>query len=74
MNSSRGDSISAELDLTPDSQDTGVTLNASGSGPRGSWTATEAPEIDPASAASGLPLLFGGILVLRSRKQQDATA
>lgn len=27
-----------------------------------------APEIDPASAASGLALLVGGVLVLRGRK------
>jgi hypothetical protein len=30
-------------------------------------TSVRAPEIDPASAASALTLLMGGILVLRSR-------
>jgi hypothetical protein len=32
----------------------------------GSWTA--APEIDPASAASGLTLRLGGLAVLRGRR------
>jgi hypothetical protein len=32
------------------------------------------PEIDPASAASGLTLLLGGLLVLRGRKQQNVAA
>jgi hypothetical protein len=36
--------------------------------------ATKAPEIDPASAASGLTLLLGGLLVLRGRKQQSIAA
>jgi hypothetical protein len=31
-----------------------------------------APEIDPASAASGLTLLIGGVMVLRSRRKQQA--
>lgn len=29
------------------------------------------PEIDPGSAASGLALLLGGIVVLRGRRAQD---
>jgi hypothetical protein len=33
-----------------------------------------APEIDPASAASGLTLLIGGLIVLRSRRQQSIAA
>jgi hypothetical protein len=33
-------------------------------------SATRAPEIDPASAGSGLALLIGGLIVLRGRKQQ----
>lgn len=37
-----------------------------GSTPPG--TTVSAPEIDPASAASGLSLLVGGVLVLRGRK------
>ncbi len=35
-----------------------------------SGTSIAAPEIDPASAASGLVLLIGGLVVLRGRKQQ----
>jgi hypothetical protein len=37
----------------------------------GVWTspATQAPEIDPASAASGLTLLLGGVAVLRGRRR-----
>jgi hypothetical protein len=33
-------------------------------------SAQQAPEIDPASAASGFTLLLGGFLVLRGRRQQ----
>jgi hypothetical protein len=40
----------------------------------GTFTATQAPEIDPTSAASGLTLLVGGLLVLRGRKQQSVAA
>jgi len=40
----------------------------------GTFTATQAPEIDPTSAASGLALLVGGLLVLRGRKQQGVAA
>ena len=38
----------------------------------GSWSATEvrAPEIDPASAASALTLLLGGLAVLKGRRTQ----
>ena len=32
---------------------------------------TVAPEIDPASAASGLTLLMGGLMVLRGRRRAD---
>jgi hypothetical protein len=37
----------------------------------GFWkaTVTQAPEMDPASAASGLTLLLGGLAVLRSRRK-----
>jgi len=35
---------------------------------------TAAPEIDPTSAASGLTLLMGGLVVLRGRKQQSIAA
>lgn len=38
------------------------------------FTVTAAPEIDPASAAGGLALLVGGLVVLRGRKQQNASA
>jgi hypothetical protein len=37
-------------------------------------SATRAPEIDPASAASGLTLLVGGLIVLRGRRQQRIAA
>lgn len=36
----------------------------------GIFTAVQAPEMDPTSAASGLTLLLGGLLVLRGRKSQ----
>jgi hypothetical protein len=43
---------------------------AAGSHGAGTWTTTtQAPEIDSASAASGLTLLLGGIAVLRTRKR-----
>lgn len=35
----------------------------------GTGTATQAPEIDPASAASGLTLLLGGLATLRGRRK-----
>jgi hypothetical protein len=40
----------------------------------GVWTspATKAPEIDPASAASGLTLLLGGVAVLRGRRRLES--
>jgi len=38
----------------------------------GTFTATQAPEIDATSAASGLALLFGSLMVLRGRKPQRA--
>jgi hypothetical protein len=37
----------------------------------GVWT-TQAPEIDPASAASGLTLLLGGLAVLRGRRKLES--
>ncbi len=37
-------------------------------------SAAKAPEIDPASTASGLALLAGGLIVLRGRKQQRIAA
>jgi hypothetical protein len=36
----------------------------------GVWEVVRAPEIDPASAASGLTLLLGSIAVLRGRRKQ----
>jgi hypothetical protein len=36
----------------------------------GVWTVTRTPEIDPASAVSGLTLLLGGVAVLRGRRAQ----
>ena len=35
----------------------------------GVWLVTQAAEIDPASAASGLTLLLGGLTVLRGRRK-----
>jgi hypothetical protein len=35
----------------------------------GTWSVSSAPEIDPASAAGGLTLLFGSIVVLRTRRK-----
>jgi len=41
----------------------------------GSWAvANQAPEIDPASAISGLALLVGGLVVLRGRRPQRLAA
>jgi hypothetical protein len=41
----------------------------------GRWTvAQQAPEIDPASAASGLTFLFGGLAVLRGRRSANRVA
>jgi hypothetical protein len=44
------------------------TLTAA-SNSAGVWQATGAPEIDPASAASGLTLLLGGLAVMRGRRK-----
>jgi hypothetical protein len=42
----------------------------------GDWTVstTQVPEIDPASATSGLTLLLGGLLVLRGRERRAGVA
>jgi hypothetical protein len=53
---------------------TGV-LTSSSNGFQADWTLSKvspnaAPEINPTSAASGLALLVGGLLVLRGRKQR----
>jgi hypothetical protein len=45
-----------------------------GTSQRGHWTIERAPEIDPASAASGLSLLFGGLAVLRGRRRVSLNA
>jgi hypothetical protein len=37
-------------------------------------SAAKAPEIDSASAASGVALLVGALIVLRGRKQQSIAA
>jgi hypothetical protein len=65
-----GDSYTVNTDLAPDSDGLGFTFSGSASGPSGSWTAVTAPEIDPASAASGLALVIGGLVVVRGRKRQ----
>jgi hypothetical protein len=44
-------------------EQTGIAINAS------SYVIATAPEIDPASAAGGLTLLFGGLAALRGRKR-----
>jgi hypothetical protein len=55
---------------------TGSTINPCSlqvSGSSGAWlVTTTAPEIDPASAASGLTLLLGGIAVLRGRRKLES--
>jgi hypothetical protein len=43
-----------------------------GSSTPGVWQAASAPEIDPASAASGLTLLFGGLAVMRGRRKLES--
>jgi hypothetical protein len=40
----------------------------------GTFSVVQTPEIDPASAASGLTLLLGGVLVLRGRKRPHLAA
>jgi hypothetical protein len=49
-------------------EQTGIAINSS------SYTIATAPEIDPASAASGLTLLVGGLVVLRGRRPQQLSA
>jgi hypothetical protein len=50
----------------------GPTINpctaSASNGEAGVWTVTRTPEIDPASAVSGLTLLLGGAAVLRGRR------
>jgi hypothetical protein len=46
---------------------TGGSGGSSGGGSSGGGGGMSAPEIDPASAASGLTLLLGSLLVLRGR-------
>jgi hypothetical protein len=46
----------------------GCTPISVSSGP-GVWTGTQVPEIDPASAAAGLTLLLGSLVVLRGRQR-----
>ena len=58
-----GDRIRGHWDRAPSRSATAVAT------PR---SAVAAPEIDPASAASGLTLLLGGIAVLRSRRKPAA--
>jgi LPXTG-motif cell wall-anchored protein len=43
-------------------------------GSPGTFSATQVPEIDATSAAGGLALLAGGLIVLRGRKRQDVAA
>ncbi len=38
------------------------------------FVATQAPEIDPSSAAGGLALLVGGLIVLSGRKRRGVAA
>jgi len=40
----------------------------------GKICATKAPEVDPASAAAGLTLLMGGLVVLRGRRSKKPDA
>src|SRR5271166_6500449 len=52
----------------------GVTLPFNDPFLGGSLSAVAVPEIDPASTASGLALLVGGLVVLRGRRPQHLTA
>ena len=58
----RGNRIRGDGDRTPSGSAAAVATPS----------AVAAPEIDPASTASGLTLLLGGIAVLRSRRKPDA--
>jgi hypothetical protein len=71
--SSIGDSYSINLRLSPGSLGTGYTYAGSAGGAGGSWRAVVAPEIDATSAASGLALLAGGLILLRGRKGQPSS-
>jgi hypothetical protein len=73
--SNAGDSFTTGLSTPSCEAPPGVPISCfsvseSNSAP-GSWDATiaRAPEIDPASAASGLTLLLGGVAVLRGRRK-----
>lgn len=72
--SSTGDSFSAYQDVevfkqdAPGIQEYVPTAIQSANSTPGTWTIPQAPEIDPASAASGLTLFFGTLVVLRGRR------
>jgi hypothetical protein len=70
-----GDSFFASNDTTfcgqPPFPPPGCFNISASNGTPGVWT-TPAPEIDPASAASGLTLLLGGLAVLRGRRKLGA--
>jgi hypothetical protein len=59
---------SASGDSNPDL--VGNNYNTAAASTVGKWTVASAPEIDPASAASGLMLLLGGLAVLRGRREK----
>ena len=63
FNFTDGSQIRGDLDRAPSRSAAAVAATPS---------AVAAPEIDPASAASGLILLLGGIAVLRSRRKPGA--
>ena len=73
-----GDSFSSGFSSPSCSAPPGVpvdcfTITESNAAP-GDWKAsvTQAPEIDPASAASGLTLLLGSVAVLRGRRKLES--
>ena len=69
-----GDAFSTGFSTPSCAAPPGVTIPcysvSEGNAAAGSWKAavSRAPEIDPASAASGLTLLLGGLAVLRGRR------
>jgi hypothetical protein len=66
--SSSGDAFFQALALSPDSEETGSSFSWSAAGSHGSWSVSEAPEIDPSSAAGSLALLVSGLFIVRGRR------
>jgi hypothetical protein len=75
INNSAGDSFSSSASNpscgVPPGPPPGCFAVTESGGAPGVWGITKAPEIDSASAASGLTLLLAGLAVLRGRRTQN---